>query len=52
MAEGKTIKDIAALLGLSVKTVSTYRARMFKKLNFKSTAELVRYAVRENIIRN
>jgi two-component system response regulator NreC len=42
---GHAIKEIAAVLGLSEKTVSTYRSRLLAKLELKSTAELIRYAV-------
>lgn len=42
---GKTVREIAEDLSLSVPTVSTYRARVLEKLGMKTTAELVRYAV-------
>ena len=42
---GKTVREIAEVLSLSVPTVSTYRARVLEKLGMKTTAELVRYAV-------
>jgi two-component system invasion response regulator UvrY len=45
LAKGASIKDIASELFLSVKTVSTYRARVFSKLGIKSIAELVKYAI-------
>jgi DNA-binding NarL/FixJ family response regulator len=44
IATGMQIKDIAEELGLSVKTISTYRARILAKLNLQNTAELIRYA--------
>jgi two-component system invasion response regulator UvrY len=44
---GKSIKDIAAELSLSVKTISTFRGRAFEKLGVKNDAELVRY-MRDN----
>jgi DNA-binding NarL/FixJ family response regulator len=44
LAAGQRVADIARALGLTVPTVYTYRARIFEKLNLKSTAELVRYA--------
>ena len=47
--EGKTIRQIAAALSLSTSTVSTYRARILNKLEMKSTAELVRYAIQNKI---
>jgi DNA-binding NarL/FixJ family response regulator len=43
--EGRGLKQIAARLGLSPKTVSTYRARLLEKLDLTSTAELIRFAV-------
>jgi two-component system, NarL family, invasion response regulator UvrY len=42
---GKTVREIAEVLSLSVPTVSTYRARVLEKLGMRTTAELVRYAV-------
>jgi DNA-binding NarL/FixJ family response regulator len=50
IAEGKTNKDIAGILGISVKTVETHRAAIMRKLDFASVADLVRYAVRNEII--
>lgn len=47
--EGKTVKQIAESLSLSVPTVSTYRARILNKMEMKSTAELVRYAIQNRI---
>jgi two-component system, NarL family, invasion response regulator UvrY len=44
IASGKSIKQIADEAGLSVKTVSTYRARILRKTELKTTAELIRYA--------
>jgi DNA-binding CsgD family transcriptional regulator len=41
---GRTVKEIAARLALSEKTISTYRNRILIKLGLKSTADLVRYA--------
>jgi PAS domain S-box-containing protein len=46
---GKTVKEIAAGLALSEKTVSTYRTRMLTKLKLKSTAELIRYALKNRL---
>lgn len=45
LAEGKTLRQIADDLLLSPKTVSTYRERLLKKLNLRTTAELIRYAI-------
>ncbi len=48
IASGKKVKDIAQDLYLSVKTVSTYRSRILKKLHLNTNAELIRYAI-ENL---
>ena len=45
IGEGKTASEIAAELNLSVKTVSTYRARILEKMDMKSTVEIIRYVV-------
>jgi DNA-binding NarL/FixJ family response regulator len=45
LALGKTVSEIAEMVTLSVKTVSTYRARLLKKMNLKNNADLMRYAV-------
>lgn len=50
IAEGKINKQIAGKLDISVKTVETHRASAMRKLNLKTTADLVRYAVRNSII--
>jgi DNA-binding NarL/FixJ family response regulator len=50
VAEGKTSKDIAQILGISVKTVETHRATIMRKLELESVADLVRYAVRNGIV--
>lgn len=44
MGQGRSVKEIAAELSLSEKTVSTYRARVLEKLGLHTTAELIRYA--------
>jgi DNA-binding NarL/FixJ family response regulator len=49
-ASGKTGKSIASQLGLSQKTVSTYRRRILQKLRFDSTAGLTQYAVRHGLV--
>jgi len=51
LANGKSNKEAANALGISVKTVETHRATIMRKLGFSSIAELVRYAVREHIIK-
>lgn len=50
IAEGKTNKEIAGLLKLSVYTVDAHRSRIMEKLNLHSTGELVRFAVRKGLI--
>jgi len=49
-ASGKSVKEIGADLGLSVKTISTYRTRLLKKLDLKTNADVIRYALREKLI--
>jgi DNA-binding NarL/FixJ family response regulator len=50
LAEGKTNKEIAGILNISVKTVDTHRANVMEKLGLRSFSELIRYAVRNYII--
>jgi two-component system, NarL family, response regulator NreC len=50
VAEGKTTKEIASHLGISVKTADSHRTRVMKKLDIHDTAGLVRYAVRTGLI--
>ena len=50
IAEGKTTKEIAAILGVSPKTVETHRMRLMDKLDIHETAGLVRYAIRRGVI--
>jgi DNA-binding NarL/FixJ family response regulator len=50
IAGGKINKEIGDALNISVKTVETHRAAAMHKLKLRTTAELVRYAVRNNII--
>jgi DNA-binding NarL/FixJ family response regulator len=50
LARGKSNKEIAAILNISVKTVETYRARIFLKLHLDSFASLVRYAIRNKMV--
>jgi DNA-binding NarL/FixJ family response regulator len=50
LAEGRTNKEVAATLGISVKTVETHRARIMDKLDIHSVTGLVRYAIRNKLI--
>jgi two-component system, NarL family, response regulator NreC len=50
LAEGKSNKDIATLLHLSLYTVETHRGNIFQKLNLHSSAELILYAIRKGVI--
>lgn len=50
VAEGKTTKEIASLLGISVKTAESHRSNLMDKLNIHDTAGLVRYAIRIGLI--
>ena len=50
LAEGKTNKEIAVILNLSVYTVDAHRGRIMEKLNLHSINELVRFAVRNGLI--
>jgi two-component system, NarL family, invasion response regulator UvrY len=50
LGSGKTISDIGRDLGLSVKTVSTYRARVLDKLGMRTNAELMRYAIENSLL--
>jgi len=49
LAEGKTVKEIARHISLSVKTIETYRQHIMTKLNTHSIAELTKYALREGL---
>lgn len=50
VGEGKSTKEIAAILGISVKTAESHRARLMRKLDIHETASLVRYAIRKGLI--
>jgi len=49
IAEGQTTKEIAAALGLGVKTVESHRINLMRKLDIHETATLVRYAIRRGL---
>ncbi len=50
VASGKTLTEIAEELSLSAKTVSTYRSRLLEKMNLKTNAEIVRYAIENRLV--
>jgi len=50
LAQGRSVKHIAESLALSIKTVSTYRARLLDKLQLTTTAELIRYALDHRLV--
>jgi DNA-binding NarL/FixJ family response regulator len=50
VGEGKSTRDIAALLGISLKTAEAHRARLMRKLDIHETATLVRYAIRRGLV--
>lgn len=50
IAGGKTVKEIAFDLSLSVKTISTYRTRIMEKMKLKTNADLIRYAVHAKLV--
>jgi DNA-binding NarL/FixJ family response regulator len=51
LAEGKTNKEAATILGIGVSTIDTHRASIMQKLDLHNTAELVLYAVKKKILR-
>ena len=50
IASGKTVSEIAAMLSLSDKTISTYRARLLEKMSMKTNAELTHYALQNKLV--
>jgi two-component system response regulator NreC len=50
ITEGKTTKEIAAILGVTVKTAESHRSKLMEKLDIHSTAGLVRYAIRRGLV--
>jgi len=50
LAQGKSVTQLAAEMGLSAKTVSTYRTRVLEKMGMSTNSELIRYAVRHGLI--
>ena len=49
-ASGKTLSQIAEEMSLSIKTIATYRARILEKMKMKNNAELIRYAIKHNLV--
>jgi len=50
IAEGKTTKEVAVILGVSVKTAESHRSSLMSKIDVHSTAEVVRYAIRRGLV--
>ena len=50
IAEGKTLSEMADILALSTKTVSTYRARLMEKTNAVNNADLIHYAIAQGYV--
>jgi DNA-binding NarL/FixJ family response regulator len=50
IASGKTLKEIADELSLSIKTISTYRSRILEKMNMKTNAELTHYTIKNRLV--
>ena len=46
IASGETASEIAKKMSLSVKTISTYRARLLEKMDMRTSAELIKYAIK------
>jgi two-component system invasion response regulator UvrY len=50
IASGRTVTEIAGLLSLSDKTISTYRSRLLEKMGMRTSAEIARYAIQNNLV--
>jgi len=50
LAEGRSNKEVAAVLGVGLSTIETHRANLMQKLGLRNTAEIVLYAVRKRVI--
>jgi len=50
MASGKTVKEVAEILSLSVKTISTHRAHILQKMGMKNNAQLTHYAIKHGLV--
>ena len=51
LAEGKSNKEVASILGISTRTAHTHHAEIMRKLKLKSLSDLIRYAMRNGLIR-
>jgi two-component system invasion response regulator UvrY len=49
LASARTVSEIASSLKLSAKTISTYRSRILEKMHLQNNAELMRYAIKNNL---
>ncbi len=50
LSSGKTVSRVASELSLSIKTISTHRAHLLRKMNLKNNAELTRYAIEQQLV--
>jgi len=50
IASGRKVTEIAGILSLSDKTISTYRTRILEKMNMKTNAEIIRYAIQNKLV--
>ena len=50
LAEGRSMKEVALMLNITMRTVAFHKYRMMEQLNLKSTAELIQYAVKQHIV--
>jgi DNA-binding NarL/FixJ family response regulator len=50
IASGRKVTEIAGILSLSDKTISTYRARILEKMNMRTNAEIIRYAIQNKLV--
>lgn len=51
IAEGNSVKEIAGLLGLSVKTIEAHKFNLMRKLNIHNKAQLISYAIQKKIVK-
>jgi DNA-binding NarL/FixJ family response regulator len=50
LAEGKSNKEVAATLGVSTRTIESHRNHIMRKMNFTSFSDMIRFAVRSNLV--